>query len=106
MDRFDINAASRDDLIQIRGIADHTADKIIRYRAEHGKFSDIEQLDDVPGISEARMKVLRETVFVKIEREARRAMGRRKMEGKAELGKAPGKIERGAEKSHAVRFKK
>jgi len=46
----DINAASADDLDQIEGLRGHGFE-IARYRKERGRFTDLRQLDEVPGLS-------------------------------------------------------
>jgi competence ComEA-like helix-hairpin-helix protein len=50
-EKFDLNSASRDELIAIKGIGPVLADHIISYRKEHGKFKSFNELDNVPGIS-------------------------------------------------------
>ena len=41
------------------GIGPVTAQKILDYRAEHGAFRSVDELDDVPGIGPARVEQLR-----------------------------------------------
>jgi competence protein ComEA len=45
------------------GIGPATAQKILDYRAEHGAFSSVEELDEVPGIGPARVEQLRGLVI-------------------------------------------
>jgi competence protein ComEA len=41
------------------GIGPATAQNILDYRAEHGAFRSVDELDDVPGIGPARVEQLR-----------------------------------------------
>lgn len=57
---IDINIASKDDLMRIKGIGDVYADRIIAYREEIGGFSALEQLTEIQGIGEKRLETWRE----------------------------------------------
>ncbi len=48
----DLNTASASLLKYISGLTARTAEKIVQYREEHGKFRNREQLKEVPGIGE------------------------------------------------------
>lgn len=45
-----INTATVQQLIQLQGIGARRAEAIVQYRDENGPFTDIEQLQEVPGI--------------------------------------------------------
>ncbi|NPA82264.1 MAG: helix-hairpin-helix domain-containing protein [Epsilonproteobacteria bacterium] len=47
---FDINTASKSELMQLKGIGAKKAESIIKYRKEHGKFKSIDELTKVKGI--------------------------------------------------------
>ena len=47
---FDINSASKSELMQLKGIGAKKAERIIQYRKEHGKFKNIDELTKVKGI--------------------------------------------------------
>lgn len=47
---LDLNTASADDLDAVPGLAGHGFE-IVRYREERGRFTDLRQLDEVPGLS-------------------------------------------------------
>jgi competence protein ComEA len=49
---LDINKASKEELIAVKGIGEKKAERIIAYRAEHGKFKSLEELKNVKGIGE------------------------------------------------------
>ena len=47
---LNVNLASADDLDAIEGLTGHGYE-IARYREERGRFDDLRQLDEVPGLS-------------------------------------------------------
>lgn len=48
--RVNVNTASADELDAVDGLAGHGFE-IARYREERGRFDDLRQLDEVPGLS-------------------------------------------------------
>ena len=62
--RININTADRDTLQEIPGVGPATADKIIAYRNEHGRFTQIEDLKNVSGIGEKTFEKMKEKIFV------------------------------------------
>ena len=54
--RIDLNTATVDDLMQVDGIGEKTAKKIIAYRNKIGKFTFIEQLLDVEGVGDKKLE--------------------------------------------------
>jgi competence ComEA-like helix-hairpin-helix protein len=46
----DINKAGKEELDAIEGLGGH-GHEIVRYREERGGFTDLRQLDEVPGLS-------------------------------------------------------
>ena len=61
---IDLNTATVEDLIKLDDIGVKTAQKIIDYRAEIGKYTFIEQLLDVPDIGEKTFANLKKYVTV------------------------------------------
>lgn len=57
-----INAASAKELEALPGVGQVTAEKIIRYREEHGRFSSKEELKQVPSIGESRYKKMADKI--------------------------------------------
>lgn len=57
-----INAASAKELEALPGVGQVTAEKIIRYREEHGRFSSKEELKKVPSIGESRYKKIADKI--------------------------------------------
>jgi len=57
--RLDLNAAGEADLMLLPGIGEHTARAIAAYRAEHGPFERLEDLQKVRGVGPATLERLR-----------------------------------------------
>lgn len=57
--QIDINTASAKELEQLDGVGPATAARIIAYREQHGGFGSIDELDEVPGIGEAKLAAIR-----------------------------------------------
>ncbi len=49
-DQIDVNQASQDELDGVEGLAGH-GPEIVRYREERGGFTDLRQLEEVPGLT-------------------------------------------------------
>ena len=54
--KIDLNTATVEDLMQVDGIGEKTAEKIIAYRNKIGKYTFIEQLLDVEGVGEKKLE--------------------------------------------------
>lgn len=61
---ININTASQAELETLPGIGQATAEKIIKYREEKGKFNKIEDLKNVKGIGDAKFEKLKD--YIKI----------------------------------------
>lgn len=62
--RVDLNRATAEDLEQLPGIGPVLARRILTWREEHGPFSTVGQLREVPGIGERTFQSLAELVRV------------------------------------------
>lgn len=60
--KISINAASKEELMQITGVGEKTAEKIIEYRQNHGPFQKIEDLLNVNGIGEKKLEKMKELI--------------------------------------------
>lgn len=59
-----INTAGVEELKKIQGIGESTANKIIAYRKENGKFQSIEELKNVKGIGEAKFNKMKDNICI------------------------------------------
>lgn len=63
--KVNINKAGISELTQIPGIGASTAEKIVSYREENGKFSTIEDIKNVTGIGNSKYNSIKEYISVK-----------------------------------------
>ncbi len=59
-----LNQASAEELIALKGIGPKMAERIIAYRQEHGPFKAVDQLVQVKGIGNAKFQKLKDQVTV------------------------------------------
>ncbi len=62
--KININKANAQDLENVPGIGPSTAEKIIIYRTENGKFSSIDDLKNVTGIGEKKFESIKDYITV------------------------------------------
>jgi len=63
--KININKSNVTELTSIPGIGESTAQKIIDYRNENGKFSSIEDLKNISGIGEKKFEKIKEYIDIK-----------------------------------------
>ena len=63
--KVNINEAKQEDFEQLPGIGPSIAKKIVEYREQNGKFTSIDELQEVKGIGEAKFENIKEYVMVK-----------------------------------------
>lgn len=61
---LDINIASKEELIQIKGIGSVTAEKIVSYRDDYGYFLEMDDLLNVDGIGAKKLSMLKGYLYV------------------------------------------
>ena len=57
--QINLNTATMDDLVQIPGISEITAQRIIDYRTRKGDFTSVDELCNVSGITEKKLEDIR-----------------------------------------------
>lgn len=62
--KVNINTATQSELENLPGVGESIASRIIEYRQQNGKFSKIEDLQNVKGIGDAKLNNMREYVMV------------------------------------------
>lgn len=62
--KVDLNTAGPEQLESLNGVGEVTAQRILDWRAQNGRFTAVEQLREVDGIGEKRFAELREQVTV------------------------------------------
>ena len=60
-----INTANVEELQKISGIGLSTAQKIVQYRKENGKFTEIEEIKNVTGVGESKFEKIKNNIYVK-----------------------------------------
>lgn len=63
---LDINKARLEDLMELPGIGETLAQRMVEYRKSHGKFRSVDELRKVRGIGEKRMAQLRPLVMTAV----------------------------------------
>ena len=62
--KVNINTENKEKLETLPGIGETTAQKIIEYREQNGKFKTIEDLKNVSGIGDAKFNSLKDKIIV------------------------------------------
>jgi competence protein ComEA len=63
-ERVNINTASREELIKLKGVGPANADRIIEYREKYGPFQKPEDITKVKGIGEKKWEANRDVITV------------------------------------------
>lgn len=60
--KISINHATKEELMNIKGIGERKAEQIIEYRLQHGYFQTLEQLMEIPGIKQKTFDQLKDFI--------------------------------------------
>jgi len=63
-EKVNINTADMDQLMQLPGVGEGTAKKIIDYRKSNGQFKTLDQLKLIPGIGEKKYKKMEDMLTI------------------------------------------
>ena len=61
---INLNSAGLDELVSLPGIGTSTAEKIIEYRNEKGKFKSVQQIMNVKGIGEKKFQKIKDYLTI------------------------------------------
>ena len=56
---LNINTATKEEFVKVKGIGAKKAKRIIAYRDEHGKFNSVEELKNIKGIGSKIVAVIK-----------------------------------------------
>jgi competence ComEA-like helix-hairpin-helix protein len=62
MAKVNVNSATRDDLVNVAGLRPDTADAVLGFRRKHGRITDVQALEELPGVGPATVEQLREAL--------------------------------------------
>ena len=62
--KININTAGKEELMTLPGIGEAKAEKILRYREEHGAFRSIEDVMQIEGIKEGVFNKIKEDITI------------------------------------------
>jgi competence ComEA-like helix-hairpin-helix protein len=61
-DKLNINTATKEQLLDLPGIGEVTADRIVKYRSETGRFTTINDLRAIKGMSKKKIEHIRSLI--------------------------------------------
>lgn len=62
--KINLNQATLEQLVEIKGIGEKTAQQIIDYRQSHGNFSSVDEIVNVKGVGVKKLESIREILTV------------------------------------------
>ncbi len=79
--KLDLNRATVEQLKELPRIGVKTAQAIVKYRKDHGKFKSVDELLEVKGIGKKKLELLRPLVTVGKAKGSKKARSRKKSGG-------------------------
>ena len=67
IEKVNINTATAEQLMQLPGVGEKTANKIINHRNENGEFKTLDQLKEVSGIGEKKYEKMKDMITISSE---------------------------------------
>ena len=64
MAKVNVNSATRGDLVNVAGLRPDVADAVLGFRRRHGRITDVQALEELPGIGPATVDQLRKALDV------------------------------------------
>ena len=64
MAKVNVNSATRDDLVNVAGLRPDVADAVLGFRRRQGRITDVQALEELPGIGPATVDQLRKALDV------------------------------------------
>ena len=65
IEKVNINKASAEELMQLKGIGPEYAERIIHYRETHGAFERVEDITNIPGIGPKTLEENKDRITLK-----------------------------------------
>ena len=64
LSKININTATAEELMELDGVGESTAQKIIAYRSDNGSFTSIEDIKNVSGIGDKKFEAIKDAITV------------------------------------------
>lgn len=65
--KIDLNEATVQELVKIKGIGQKYAERIVEYRENNGRFEKIEEIMNIKGIGRKKFESIKDTIFIESE---------------------------------------
>lgn len=65
--KINLNEASIQELVKVKGIGQKYAERIVAYRENNGKFKKAEEIMKIKGIGKKKYESIKDTIFVETE---------------------------------------